>query len=126
MFKSVQYIRYNKENHSYLYQIEDTDFLVLTDIIPVELFSSMAVAAVAVTYKKRNLSVVKNVALYYLYLKNKGRNILPLLEYATGHRYWLDRYYPELEYGNKYYRCVINQINTQLFISGSHDRIRLG
>lgn len=68
---------------------------------------------------KTNENVPKNMALFYLWWNTVNRHRTrskrvrnPEFEWA-----WLDTYYPELNYGRRYIRCVLRQIKKQQFIT---------
>jgi hypothetical protein len=121
MFKSIRYLRYDLNHDRLIYLLEDNEFICESSLHqpPREaIFARNVVAAAAVTneYKQRNLPVAKNVALFYLFNKKLGSNIDgAALEY---NQKYLDKFYPELEYGKKYYRCVCRQLKRLEF--GKH------
>lgn len=109
MFKYLTIIKY-MGNCKYLYMLSDTDFSIdfATDS------GARGLAAFIVSeYKKRNLQVAKNVALLYI-------NYIAMWDYPfnsamknyilNNHKNWIDHNRPELDYGNKYYPCVVRQI----------------
>lgn len=109
MFKSFKFSRL--KNNNYIYYLIDSEFTcseVLTFEPPAtNVAATILVRVVIREYKKRNLPVAKNVALLYFDSYKKGFKIDGWLEYD---KELLDAYYPKLEYGKKYYKCVLNQI----------------
>src|SRR5690606_17465134 len=118
MFKSIEFIKYDGQKKQYLYLLKDDDFecevaatraAAVVAVAPERAAAVVAAATAALTvleYKKRNLSVAKNVALMYLFYKNQGYEISFLFD-----KNWIDKYCPELEYGKKYYNDVLDYYN---------------
>src|SRR5690606_26467995 len=125
MFKSIEFIKYDGQKKQYLYLLKDDDFecevaatraAAVVAVAPERAAAvvAAATAAAALTvleYKKRNLSVAKNVALMYLFYKNQGYEISFLFD-----KNWIDKYCPELEYGKKYYNDVLDYYNKLLLL----------
>jgi hypothetical protein len=115
MFKSIQHILSNVISDEYFYLLEDTEFTCEISIGRGRVVSSqtMRFFATAIEYKRRNLPIAKNLALFYLSYKKRGYGIdAALLERD---KFLFDTHYPELEYGKKYYRCVVRQIKQLSF-----------
>lgn len=118
MFNTISFISFTSPFYNYI--VYDTDFNQNISILDCLNAPARALAVVIRCYKERNLPVVPSVvALYLIWLKTININIT---EYSK-HRQTIDEYYPELEYGKLYYRCVVNHINKHLYLSGSHQRI---
>ena len=69
-------------------------------------------------YKRRNLPITRNMALMYKFIiaRHGTSQIKKLPEYRDK----IDKFYPELEFGNRYYDCVIRQLQ-QLSFRDAHD-----
>jgi len=113
MFKSIIYLRYDKITRQYIYKLVDDDF-------ECEATRNIAssLGAMVAEYQKRNLPVVKNLVLLYLslYKKYLPQKLQPIIKYIEQEKNWLDKDCPELEYGKKYYHCVLNQIKKLHYI----------
>jgi hypothetical protein len=120
MFQSLTYFQYSYLSRESSYLLKDSLFsckLLVSELLEFDTASGNTercggirdmVPFVAAEYKKRNLHIPKNLALLYMSFKKAGWDISkPYLEFDME---WLDKDYPELEYGAKYYRCVCNQI----------------
>lgn len=113
MFKALSY-QHRKDNE-YYYLLIDSEFtceVVYSLCCPNPPEGAVMAVIVAREYINRNLWVAKNVAFSYLLYKNQGYEIRNWLERGKD---WIDKNYPELNYGKKYYRCVVNQIKQLQF-----------
>jgi len=110
-FRSIECLSISDK---YIYKLIDDDFeceVVSHGIIA----SSAMIGAVVAEYQRRNLPVAKNIALLYLFFNQKRNNIQVWIKQ---HCNLIDYHIPELEYGKKYYPCVINQIKMMSFVAG--------
>lgn len=78
-------------------------------------------------YKKRNLNVAHNLALYYLYLlrddhefRDQERpSLTKTLEAIAKNQLWFETYCPELEVHN-YTKCILNKIRQYQWVKQIH------
>ena len=104
MFKSIKYLKYDGETNKYVYWLEDPDFSCEVAGVP----GVTGAAGTVLEYKKRNLPIVKNLALFYLFYKKKGHNVLNYLDFDKDH---IDKHCPELNYGTTIYPLVKEKID---------------
>lgn len=103
MFKSITYVNYDPNFDHHIYKLIDDDFTCTTSIaLNGKSHVRTPERVIIIEYQARNLHVHKNLALYY-------RTLSRPIEYLIVDRNWLDKYYPELEYGKKYYPCILRQ-----------------
>ena len=132
MYKTVLYVR--KEEHPedpnaviFKYQIIDTDELKndqliltlskdwLVDTVPSSLLPSGLIAF----YKQRN-TIPKNLALFYINgFYNSWEELIYMMEED---RDKTDKFFPYLEYGIKYYDCVLAQVRKLRYVKGKKFR----
>lgn len=99
--------------NGYKFQLIDTDFTVVFTNPPdcIQLVACRE-------YKKRNLPVAKNIALVYRYLEaNAATAFVVNIHNMELIKNSIDRDYPELEYGAKYYNCILNELKKLQFIN---------
>lgn len=117
MFKSITHLEY-RDDKCY-YKLVDSEFACEVSSAAIRYSTQPTAApspaaAAALEYKKRNLPVAKNIALLYRFYYALWYKIKTLLEHD---KCLIDRYHPELEYGFKYYSCVLNQFRKLQFSS---------
>lgn len=111
---SIGYKNSDHENYSYNFHLLDSQFKINGILkIPNKLYiparnlycSYITASTICIIneYKSRNFPVAKNLTIFY-----KDRCVFLNEEIHNCH-YVLEKYYPELEYGTKYYDCVIRQ-----------------
>lgn len=114
MFKSILYTKVGSASSvykegSYYYGLKDTNFIsnVSFTIPSPHGISSYTGSVVAVLreYKKKNLPVSKNLALLYRFYEKQGYDVRRWFNHDRNN---IDHCLPELEYGKKYYPCVLN------------------
>lgn len=78
-------------------------------------------AAIIREYGKRKLPVAKNIALMFVYCAFIPKEFRQYISGRTARLDWLearktriDQLFPELEYGMKYHRCVVNNFERLL------------
>lgn len=100
------------------YLLIDSDFQVEFSIDIPKAYQSIAPEyAIYTMYAARNLPIARNIARFYLqHFKYQKRG--PRWDLIREWRNDVDRYYPELQYGVKYYPCVINQLKQRMWIKG--------
>ena len=114
MFKSVHYhnktfmncISYN------IYYLKNDEFTCNIFMEYVLQHGWIILPAIITEYQKRNLPVAKNVALFYLYKDARGFSYKDRLEC---NKEYIDTFHPNLNYGSKYYHCVLNQLKMITF-----------
>jgi hypothetical protein len=113
MLKKITFIRYIKESHELLYHIYDSRFSDYGTTYNTNKFmmfdnnggfssrgTSLAASIPAVigAYTKMNAPIPINIALMY-----------KRTEYSLiADKVWMDVYFPELRYSEKFYPCVLN------------------
>ena len=104
MFQSIEY--YEDNSDAYQYYLTDSDFGMVSCPVISGCGNSIVRRIVAIigVYQTRGLSVAPNIARFYLWDRSY---VSSYLEY---HRDTMERWHPSLQYGIKYYPCVINQI----------------
>lgn len=120
MFNKVKLLREEFDNnYNYteaIYLVEDTEFMqeisltVDNNIYANRGKSSIIPSGIIATYSQLNKNVPINLALFYIKsgvtCNNKYSYYLKL------DCEWTDAYFPNLEYGKKYYKCMLNQLKT--------------
>src|SRR5882757_3408494 len=105
MFKSITISGWENGKHSYI--LKDSSF---TDTVLgyKDVHGSIALETVLIReYSNRKLPVAKNVALLYLSYNSFSMEFAK--KYINDDCQLIDATFPELEYGKKYFRCVVNQ-----------------
>lgn len=114
MFKSLIYFPNSRRGFTYSYDLRDTDFNVELHITLTEKASSergprcraQRIVACIQEYKKRNLPIVLNIAHLFL---SEPEIFCSKKEDHSFDRNWIDKHFPQLEYGKKYYPCILRQ-----------------
>jgi hypothetical protein len=120
MFMSIsctgREVDYKTKSYILLYTLEDTEFTIALNV-PIETHiydnrgdASIIPSGLTSIYQKYKKNVPKNLALFY----TKTGSNLPIPEQNKLlhlDRLWTDKYFPDLEYSKKYFRCIINQMN---------------
>ena len=119
MFKSIKFLRYDKESRRHVYWLEDTDFSC--EVVAVEPDNTTCAAVVAakaasaaLEYRKRNLPIAKSLALFYMMHQKQGYSIPSLLEYD---KIYIDKYYPEANYGKEIFPEVQKKLEMLLLLA---------
>lgn len=105
MFKSITYLRDDKETNSYIYKFIDTEF-VCDVIAPASWASSSPALAILMEYEKRNLYALTNIFKCNLCLSKEYNYTFE--EILNLQRKYSDKYYPELHFNEKYYNELKN------------------
>lgn len=79
--------------------------------------ASHGAAAVIQTYQQRDLPVVQNLLLYYLWYMNMYNVCDRVHLIAKNEKTYIDAWYPELKYGNLYYSQVLDKLQKILMVS---------
>lgn len=128
MFRNIKFITYDYDYDNvpgiddhlpYIvsYMIYDSDFTCVTKVkMGAAAFDvgagSMCEIAIIQEYQKRNLNVARNLALYYKYCRFIDLNFYKEHNKKTYFIIdWIDRHFPELQYGSKIHPCMINQLS---------------
>lgn len=118
MFKSIVYLRYDKEINSHIYRLEDSDFeceIAAPCNAPVDGgWASSPMPLLVFEYKNRNLPVAKNIALLYTSYHKLGYEIFSMLE---RNKIYADEHYSELNYGTEIYPEVKEKLETFILLS---------
>lgn len=101
------------------YLLEDSNFVTRVEFsVPMAAYlergeASIIPAALTTFYLKYGVTdkqISKNLAIFhYKTLKYCAHSRYRQLSYIRGDSIWVDKYFPNLEYGKKYLPCVINQ-----------------
>ena len=137
MFKSVEYLRtaYVAEDAIGYYKLIDDDFECtvsssykkLSISVDRETYSNSACREMLTLkeYQKRNLPIIHNLSLMYLYFNRYHHYALRLQFWLNFDRKWIDELYPELEYGKKYFPCLLRQLKMLQFAGKISSHIRI-
>lgn len=118
MFKSLHWSHIEHVDSSsvrYCYSLHDSAFSeVVSVLVPIQFEAdrnfpmnyAQRIVVVIETYQKKNLPVASNIARLWFY--NQTR-IIPEPQHTLKDCEWIDKYFPQLEYGKKYYPCILRQ-----------------
>lgn len=113
MFKSFSYLKYEIENKKEIFEFIDDEFGFV--IISFDIGSDFAAREtyfIIQEYEKRNMSVAKNIALYYT---SKTSSLKRARAWATNDANWLSTNHPELGY-EKYYIEIERQFEILMLL----------
>lgn len=99
MFKILRYSHYVAEGH-FIFVLEDSDFICELSLCNFATVTQLA--TIIVEYQKRKLPIVQNVVLWYKKVGCRYNVKYDQIE--------LDKTYPKLNYGSKYYQCILKQL----------------
>lgn len=126
MFLSIKLIDMQNdwENHQYkiFYLLEDTEFVIkLASSIEKDRYdfrgkASIIPSGLICCYEEREKNVPKNLALFYANMLGHIPSSA-VKEYMQIDRIWTDKNYPTLQYSEKYFKCVVNQLDV-LYYTG--------
>jgi len=115
MFKSIKCVTgalpsYNDYaysiNNSYIYHLIDRDFSCQIKMQA----ASHGDAAVIKEYKQRDLPVISNLILYYIWYMNEYGPFEDIIKIANCNKIYIDAWYPELQYGQLYHKEIITKL----------------
>lgn len=110
----IQYIKFKAyKNKTYIYSLCDSDFECEVST-PNEAWETLITktALVATEYKKRNLPIIKNILELYNHNDYKANP----LKYLKSSKAWIDKHYPELEFGSVIYPQIKMKFEIQLLL----------
>jgi len=112
----------NRDKHlfTFTYILHDSEFTAqLALSINIDIYASRGDASllpsgIISTYSqhlKSQKEIATNLALFYKYSTPENLNFEKIKKFVSIDKDWTDMYFPNLKFGEKYYRCTLNQIN---------------